>query len=102
MEGVTITKQLSQPLLRLHKIAYKSHEDAIKALFSRDISLAEAIRNKRETVATLFHKIETIAHAQPIEFAPYILAASSMVRIYDHSVDIADLGMPRPLRTSAP
>lgn len=101
LKGVTITKQLSASLLGLHKITYESHEDAIKALFSRDISLAEAIRTKRETVAILFHEIETIAHAQPIEFAPYILASSSMGRIYDYSVDIADLGMPRSLRRSA-
>jgi len=95
LEGGKPTEKLYQLFLNLHKIAYESHENAMKALFSRDISLAESIRTKREAVASVFHEIETIVHAQPIEFAPYILAASSISRIYDYSVDIADLGMPR-------
>jgi len=95
--GAKPTEKLYQLFLNLHKIAYESHENAIKALFSRDISLAESIRTKREMVASVFHEIETIVHDQPIEFAPYILAASSISRIYDYSVDIADLGMPRPI-----
>ncbi len=95
LEGKRTTQELSRLLLEFHKIAYESHEDAVKALFSRDISLTESIRNRRGTLASVFREIESIVHAQPVEFAPYILAASSISRIYDYSVDIADLGMPR-------
>jgi phosphate uptake regulator len=95
--GSKPAEKLYQLFLNLHKIAYESHENAMKALFSRDISLAESIRTKREIIASVFHEIETIVHAEPIEFAPYILAASSVCRIYDYSLDIADLGMPRPV-----
>ncbi|KPV61531.1 MAG: PhoU domain protein [Candidatus Bathyarchaeota archaeon BA1] len=97
LEDVKIRKELSQLMLRFHKVVYDSHENALKALFSHDTSLAEAVRAEREKVSTLFHEIETMAHDQPIEVAPHILsAASSMSRIYEHSVDIADLVMPRP------
>jgi len=97
MAGTKITEELSQLLLRLHKIAYEAHEDAMVGLFSRDISLAENIREKREAVAKIFQEIENITRAQPVELAPCILTASSIGRIYDYSIDIADLGMPRPL-----
>lgn len=95
LEGAKITEELSKLLRKFHGIAYDAHENAVKALFSRDISLTDSIRTQRETGASLFHEIETIVHSQPVKFAPYLLAASSMGRIYDHSVDIADLGMPR-------
>jgi len=94
--GTKIAKELSQPLLKLHDVVYKSHENALKALFSRDVSVAESVRAEQETITTVFHEIEKIAHNQPIELAPHVLAAaSSMNRIYDHSVDIADLVMPK-------
>jgi len=95
LEGAKITDELSKLLRRFHRIAYEAHENAVKALFSRDISLADSIRTQRETIASLFQEIETIVHSRPVEFSPYLLAASSIGRIYDHSVDIADLGMPR-------
>ncbi len=95
--GVKPTKDLSQLLLSFSRIAYESHENALTAFLSRDLSLAETIRAKRETATSTFHNIEAIVHAQPAKFAPYILAASAISRIYDHSVDIADLGMPRPV-----
>lgn len=94
--GTKIAKELSQPILNLHNVVYESHENALKALFSRDVSVAESVRAEQETITTIFHEIETMAHTQPIELAPHVLAAaSSMNRIYDHSVDIADLVMPK-------
>jgi len=95
--GAKITKELSLLILKFSGVVYEAHENALKALFSRDVSVAEAVRAQREAITALFNEIETIAHTQPIEIAPCILAAvSSISRIYDHSVDIADLVMPRP------
>jgi len=90
--GMKVTRELSRALADLHRLVYDAHEDAVKALFSRDILLIESVRNRREAVEAAFREVEANAQAQPAEFAPYILAASSMCRIYDHSVDIADLG----------
>jgi uncharacterized protein with PhoU and TrkA domain len=67
-------------------------------VFSRDVSMAEAVRLEEEKVATMFREIETAIRGQPAEVGPHILAvASSMNRIYDNSLDIADLVMPKLL-----
>jgi len=94
--GVKITKELSVLILKFSRAVHEAHENALRALFSRDVSVAEAVRVEREAVKALFNEIETITHAQPIEIAPHILAAASSIsRIYDHSVDVADLVMPK-------
>jgi len=90
--------ELSQLILKLHGVMYESHEKALRAMFSRDVPLAESVRAEREKAAALIQEVEKAVHGQPVEFVPHVLAViSSMRRIYDHSVDIADLVMPRPV-----
>jgi len=94
--GAKIADNFSKLILQLHKIAYTSHENAISAVFSHDISVAESVRSEREKVETLFHEIETAIPALPAEIGRHLLAvASSIRRIYDNSLDIADLVMPK-------
>lgn len=96
LEGVSVLKELAQLLLKVHRIAFDAHENALKAVFSRDVPVAEAVRNKRQALADGCNQIEAFLHSQAFELAPHILAAaSSMSRIYDYSVDIADLVMPK-------
>jgi phosphate uptake regulator len=94
--GAKIAESLSQLVLKFHTVAYESHENAIKAVFSRDVSMAESVRAEGEKIAAIFHDIETGVRDQPAEVGPHILAvASSINRIYDNSLDIADLVMPK-------
>ena len=96
--GAKMAESLSQLVLRFHTVAYESHENAINSVFSRDVSTAESVRAEGEKVAAMFHEIETAARDQPAEIGPHILAvASSISRIYDNSLDIADLVMPKLL-----
>jgi len=96
MKSAKIAKDLSQLLLRLHKVAFDTHENALKAMFSRDIGLAEALRNERKTVEDLVNEIEVSVHKNYSSIAPQMLAAATAVRqIYGHGVDIADLVMPK-------
>ena len=96
--GAKIAENLSQLVLKFHTIAYESHENAINAVFSRDVFMAESVKAEGEKVAAMFHNIETDVRDQPAEVAPHILAvASSINRIYDNSLDIADLVMPKLL-----
>jgi len=96
--GAKLAENLSQLVLKFHTVAYESHENAINAVFSRDVSMAESVRAEVENVATMFHEIETAARNQPAEIGLHILAvASSISRIYDNSLDIADLVMPKLL-----
>jgi phosphate uptake regulator len=41
--GAKMADDLSQLVLRFHKVIYDSHESALRAMFSRDVSLAESI-----------------------------------------------------------
>ena len=96
--GAKIAENLSQLVLKFHTVAYESHENAINAVFSRDVSMAESVRSEGEKVEAMFHEIETAVRDQPAEVGPHILAvASSINRIYDNSLDIADLVMPKLL-----
>jgi phosphate uptake regulator len=91
-----VSKELTQSLLRLHRTAFEAHENAFKALFGRDIALAETVRNGRQTVIDLYAEVESALRKERVEVAPQVLAAASaMSRIYDHSQDIADLIMPK-------
>jgi len=96
LKGASVAKELAQLLLKVHKIAFEAHENAIRAVFSRNVAVAEAVRSEREALAEGCNQIEAFLRARAFEHAPYVLAAaSSMRRIYDYSVDIADLVMPK-------
>jgi len=91
-----VAKELVQWLLKLHKVAFEAHENALRALFTRDIALAEAVRNEHKNVLSLYGEVESVVQARYVDIAPQVLAAvSSISRIYDHSLDIADLVMPK-------
>lgn len=98
LDGIEIPDELSKLISQLHKVAYESHENAINAVFSHDVSMAESVRSESEQVNTLFNEIETAVRDLPAEKGRHLFAiASSTKRIYDNSVDIADLVMPKLL-----
>jgi len=96
LDGAEITDKFSKLILQLHEIAYMSHENAINSVFSHDVSVAESVRSEKEKVESLFHDIETAIRDLPAETGRHLLAvASSIRRIYDNSLDISDLVMPK-------
>jgi len=96
LTGAKIAKELAQLLLRLHKVAFDTHENALKAMFTRDIALAEALRNERKTIDNLVNEVESVVHRNYSDIAPQALTAASLMRqIYGHGLDIADLVMPK-------
>jgi phosphate uptake regulator len=96
LAGAKIPSNLSKLILQLHKKAYEAHEKAISAVFYHDISIAESVRVEREKVDSIFHEIETSILDFPAEIGQHLLTiASSINRIYDNSLDIADLVMPK-------
>jgi len=93
---VKVAKELAQLLLKLHRVAFEAHENALKALFTRDIALAESVRSGSKSVSGVYGEIESVVRAEYVDIAPQVLAvASSISRIYGHSLDIADLVMPK-------
>jgi len=96
LESAKIAKELAQLLLKLHKVGFEAHENALKALFTRDIALAESVRNEQKNVSRLYGDVESVVQAQYGDIAPQVLAVASSIRlIYEHSLDIADLVMPK-------
>jgi len=96
LDGAKIEENLSKLIMKLHKIAYESHENAISSVFSHDVSVAESVRSERPNIETVFHDIETTLLGLPADVGSHLLAvASSIRRIYDNSLDIADLVMPK-------
>jgi len=94
--GLKIGKDLSEHLLRLHKIVYESHQESVISFLSRNISMAESIRKKRDAFEKTHHEAESASNSQPAEVATNLLSALSLMgRIYDHTIDISDLTMPK-------
>ena len=96
LKGKTLAENFKKTFVDLHFACFQAHEDALKAFLAGDIGLAEKVRGEREKVEKIFTSVEKGAKEQSLDIMPNILAAASMLRqIYEHSVDIADLAMPR-------
>lgn len=98
LKGVKLPKELLQLVLRFHRLVYEAHENALRAVFSRSVSVAESVRNERENVLSVFGEVEAEVGGLSVDVATHVLAVASLMnRIYDNSVDIADLVMPKPV-----
>jgi phosphate uptake regulator len=96
LKGTKITKDLRKALVDFHMACFGAHENALKAFLAGDIRLAEDVRSGREEIEKMFTGIEKVAKEQSLDAVPHILAVASFLRqIYEHSVDIADLVMPK-------
>jgi phosphate uptake regulator len=90
-----IPKSTLHAVSRLSDLSYEMHKSAMRAIFSRDVDLAEGIQNKRVSIKELVQELDVLLAGQP-NMVPYISAVvSSLSRICDYSVDVADLVMPR-------
>jgi phosphate uptake regulator len=96
LKGVKLAEALRKLFVDVHISCFEAHENALKAFFTGDIVLAESVRNMRETIEKAFANIEKVAREQSLDVVPQILAVASFLRqIYEHSVDIADLVVPK-------
>jgi phosphate uptake regulator len=92
LNGVQPSEDLRKLLVSLQAICYEAHEQALKSFLNKDIALAENVRNMHGKTGALLVQIEKVAKNQPVEVMPQILAASSFLRrVYEYSVDLADL-----------
>jgi phosphate uptake regulator len=96
LKGTKLDEDLKKSLVDFHLACFEAHENALTAFLVGDIGLAENVRSMREKVEKMFANIEKIAKAQSLDVVAHILAAASALRqIYEHSVDMADLAMPK-------
>ncbi len=98
LNGTKLGEDLKKSLVDFHLVCFEAHENALKAFLAGDTGLAENVRLIREKVEKTSLNIEKIAKMQSLDALPHILAVTSILRqIYEHSVDIADLVMPKKL-----
>ena len=82
--------------MAFHAICFEAHENALTSFLTGAIDLAEKVRGMRDKIEKEFAKIEEVAGAQAIDIVAQILSVASFLRqIYEHSVDIADLAVPK-------
>ena len=92
LNGVKPFEELCKLLVCLQSFCFEAHDQALKAFVNKEIGLAENVRNMYEKIAAVSTDIEKTAKNQPIEVMPQILAAASFLRrVYEYSVDLADL-----------
>jgi len=83
---------LQKLLVDLQAVCFEAHEQALKAFVTKDISLAESVRNLRGKMDSTSSNIECVAKDSSLDLMPQVLATVSFLRqIYERSVDMADL-----------
>jgi phosphate uptake regulator len=92
LNGVKPSAELQALLIDLQSLCCEAQEQALKAFITKDIALAENVRNTRVKIDAIYTSIEQAATKSSIGLLPQILAAGSFLRqIYERSVDLADL-----------
>lgn len=100
LNGTKLAEDLKKLFVELHSICFEAHENAVKAFLAGDVPLAVTVGGMHEKVERVFDALEKSTKAQIPDFVPQFLAAASAIKqIYEHSVDIADLVMPRKLKS---
>jgi phosphate uptake regulator len=96
LRGIKLSEDLKKAFMGFHASCFEAHEKALKAFFTGDMALAEDVRDARTRIEQDFTCIEKVAKKQSLDVVPQILAVASFLRqIYEHSVDIADLVVPK-------
>jgi len=100
LKGAKLAEDLKKVLVEFHAACFEAHENALNAFLAGDVSLAVNVGAMREKIIKIFETLEKNTKAQSPDIVPHFLAAaSSLMQIYEHSVDIADLVMPKKLQT---
>jgi phosphate uptake regulator len=96
LKGLKLAEDLRKLFVDFHLACFGAHESALNAFLAGEMAAAEDVRRMREKMEKTFASIEKVARAQSLDVVPQVLAVASFLRqIYEHSVDIADLVIPR-------
>jgi phosphate uptake regulator len=92
LNNVKLPEEIRKLLIELQATCYDADEQAIKSFLTKDISLAENVRNLQGKIEATYLKVEIVAKESSVDLMPQILTAASFLRqIYERSVDMADL-----------
>ena len=92
LNGVKLPIDFQKLLIELQTTCNEANQCALKAFVSKDVSLAEDVRNLQQKIDIIYSRVEQIAKDSSVDLMPYLLAAASFLRqIYERSVDMSDL-----------
>lgn len=96
LKGLKIDENMKKLFVTFNSSCFAAHENALKAFLIGDTGLAEGVREMQAKLDEVFGDVERVARRQSLAVVPQVLAFASFLRqIYEHSVDIADLVVPR-------
>lgn len=92
LKDLELSGDISRALSDLWKVVYDAYNDSVTAFLTRNISLAESIKEKRQYIENLSQRVEFLVRSLPFEKAEDLITVISLLnRVYDHSIDISDL-----------
>jgi len=92
LKGIKLSDELRKLLFELQSACCEANEQSLKSFLTKDISLAENVRNLRGKIDTINSNIEHVAKASSVDLMSQILTVVSFLKqIYERSVDMADL-----------
>lgn len=92
LDDTKLSEDLRKLVFELESNCVEANEQAFKAFLTKDIALAEGVRQMRLKIDDTCGRIEAAAKDSSVDLMPQILAAVSFLRqIYERSVDMADL-----------
>ncbi|MCX8171379.1 MAG: hypothetical protein N3E47_05350 [Candidatus Bathyarchaeota archaeon] len=95
-KGLKLEDSVFKALHEFYKAVHETYNDAVTAFISRNILIAESVRERESKIRELSRKVESSTGSLPLERAQGLATVISLLnRIYDHSVDISDLTAPR-------
>ena len=90
-----LNDNISDLILMLNENIYVCFQDALSAFLSRNMILAENVRNRRKSIDKISTDLLSLGNDETAQTAQDIQFLSSLtVRVYNHSVDISDLTVP--------
>ena len=98
LKGANIPEGVITSMKSLQKHVSEAYQTAVTAFFSHSVSLAELVRDKKKEVEKLCKEAESACATLNAETYQRIISVISLIsRVYDHSVDISDLTIPKKI-----
>ena len=93
--GVTLPEPVAHTLNTLGELSCVMHQDAFKALLSKDLRLIETVLDGKRRSESLMRILDESLTGQSFEVMSYASSvASALTKICDYSIDLADLVIP--------
>lgn len=96
LKDIRLADEIAEALSNLHKIILEAYDNAVISFLSRNVPMAVSVRGKEASIKEITSKIDSlIGMLSPEGAQDLIMVLSLLNRIYDYSVDVSDLTLPK-------